>query len=355
MTNTLTLNGSTLTAEQVARVAREGWRVEIDRAAADQMAWSRAVVEAHLTDGEAHYGINTGFGSLSRKRVADADLAALQQNLVRSHAAGVGAPLGRDVVRGMMLLLAASLCRGKSGVRPAVVERLVGMLNAGQTPRVPEVGSVGASGDLAPLAHVALALIGEGEFLDGKGPQAGTFPLQAKEGLALINGTHLMAAQAALLVDDLGRLFDAAIVAAAMSIDACKGTDAFLDERVYAVRNQRGPAVVAARMRELLMGSQIVASHRENDPRVQDPYSLRCAPAVIGAAWDAVEYFKAATAAELGAVTTTRWYSRGQRMARQRSFPRGTFTGCQSRFPLTRSRSPSRTWRGFPNGERTTS
>jgi histidine ammonia-lyase len=312
---TVILDGSPLTFAQVESVARGGQRVALSPEAMARMAASRRVVEAHLSDGEAHYGINTGFGSLSRKRIPDGDLAALQRNLVRSHAAGVGAPLPRDVVRAVMLLLAASLARGCSGVRPGLAESLVRMLNADVVPVVPEVGSVGASGDLAPLAHIALVLIGEGEaYGPGRGdpvPAAGVLEaagltpaaLEAKEGLALINGTHLMAAQAALLCSDFDRLFGAALVATAMSIDGCRGTDAFLDPRVYHARNQPGPAVVAARLRALLAGSQIIPSHREDDPRVQDPYSLRCAPVVLGAAWDAAGYVKLVAGAELGAVT----------------------------------------------------
>jgi histidine ammonia-lyase len=297
----ITLDGSALTPGQVEAVAREGARVVLSPAAVAAMSASREVIGRHLADGEAHYGINTGFGGLSRERVGEADLATLQRNLVRSHAAGVGSPLGRDVVRGMTLLLAASLARGRSGVRPVVAERLVEMLNAGVTAVVPEVGSVGASGDLAPLAHVALALIGEGRTEGGRAVHP--LALEAKEGLALINGTHLMAARGALLVCDAERLFRAALVATAMSIDACLGTDAFLDERVYAARNQPGATAVAARLRELLAGSQIIPSHREHDPRVQDPYSLRCAPVVLGAAGDALGYVKLAVERELGAVT----------------------------------------------------
>jgi histidine ammonia-lyase len=211
----------------------------------------------------------------------------------------------------MMLLLAASLCRGMSGVRPVLAETLAAMLNTGVTPLVPSVGSVGASGDLAPLAHIAMVLIGEGHALcprnaGGQGLRgAGIEPLtlEAKEGLALINGTHLMAAQAALLCHDAEATFSAAVSAAAMSIDACRATDAFLDERVHAARSQPGQMLVAERLRGLLKGSTILPAHRENDPRVQDPYSLRCAPQVLGAAWDCLGYVKLAVEAELGAVT----------------------------------------------------
>lgn len=309
----LELNAGPLALDDVEAVARHGRPVAIGPAAVEKIAAARRIVEQSLSDGRAHYGINTGFGSLSRQRISPDALRDVQRNLVRSHAAGIGAPLPGDVVRGMMLLLAASLSRGHSGVRAAVVRALTGLLNSGVTPVVPSVGSVGASGDLAPLAHVALVLMGEGwavhegdvvpggEALRVAGLQPIT--LEAKEGLALINGTHLMAARGALLAADFGRLFEAAVAAAAMSLDACRATDAFLDERVHAARGQPGPSFVAERMRRLLEGSQIIPSHREDDPRVQDPYSLRCSPQVLGAAWDAAAWATRAIEAELGAVT----------------------------------------------------
>jgi len=279
------------------------------------MRRSRNVVEVAAASGEAHYGINTGFGSLARRRIETADVAELQRNLIRSHAAGVGEPLPREVVRGMMLLLSASLARGLSGVRPELVDVILAVLNAGITPAVPSVGSVGASGDLAPLAAIGLVLMGEGHVLDGDStgalPAAAalaaagirTISLEAKEGLAIINGTHLMAAQGALRCAAFTSLFDGAIIAAAMSMDAARATDACLDARLHAARRQPGQEMVAARLRDHLAGSQIVESHRENDPRVQDPYSLRCTPQVLGAAWDAYMYVRAAVERELGAVT----------------------------------------------------
>jgi histidine ammonia-lyase len=315
MTHELVLNGEPILPADLEGVARLGRPVRLGPEAAARMRASRRVVETRLSDGKAHYGINTGFGSLARQRVAPDDVRALQRNLVRSHASGVGTNLPTDIVRGMMLLLAASLARGCSGVRPVLAERLVDMLNAQITPAVPEVGSVGASGDLAPLAHLALVLIGEGQATVGDSGEvkhggeamraAGLEPLtlEAKEGLALINGTHLMACCGALLSRDFDRLFNAAVLATAMSIDACRGTDSFLDPRVYAARRQPGAAHVAATLRQALAGSQIIPSHREDDPRVQDPYSLRCAPVVLGAAWDAAVYVKQAAEAELGAVT----------------------------------------------------
>jgi len=313
MPGRLTLNAAPLSISDVVTVARQGRVVDLGEAAGARLTASRAIVEAATRDGQAHYGINTGFGSLSRQRVNEQDLRSLQKNLVRSHAAGIGEPLPEETVRAMLVLLAASLCRGHSGVRPVVAEQIVGMLNAGVTPVVPSVGSVGASGDLAPLAHAALVMIGEGEALvRGKAMSGGQalagaglrpLELEAKEGLALINGTHLMAAQGALLCHDFGRLFESALVATAMSIDGCRATDAFLDHRVYVARNQPGPAHAAAEISRLLEGSQIIPAHRVNDPRVQDPYSLRCAPTVLGAAWDAAGYVKLAIERELGAVT----------------------------------------------------
>lgn len=307
------LTGGPLTVADVVAVAREGRPVRLAGATRTRLADSRAALDALLAQGRTHYGINTGFGSLSRKRIPADELTALQRNLVRSHSAGVGAALPPDVVRAMMLLLAASLARGASGVRPLVVETLVAWLDAGLVPRVPETGSVGASGDLAPLAHLALALIGEGEVLvpGGAAPSAGALRaagltplvLEAKEGLALINGTHLMAAQGALLLAEWDQLLGAALAATAMSIDSYRATDRFLDARVYDLRRQPGPAWTAARLRDLLAGSEIIPSHRENDTRVQDAYSLRCAPTVLGACVDAMAYVRAQVEAELGAVT----------------------------------------------------
>lgn len=302
-------------------VVRGGAKLEIGAEAVALMEVSRGVVEACLKDGKPHYGINTGFGSLSRRRISDQDVAALQRNLIRSHSAGVGANLPAEVVCGMMVLLVASLCRGVSGVRPVVAQTVAAMINAGITPAVPETGSVGASGDLAPLAHCALACIGEGTVLTGTGSgtgsgtgtepagaalaRAGIAPLvlEAKEGLAMINGTHLMASQGALLFDDVTCLLNSAVAAASMSIDAARATDAFLDPRVYVHRIHRGPALVAWAMRDWLKGSEILPSHRVDDPRVQDPYSFRCAPAVLGAASDALLYFNGAIAQEIAAVT----------------------------------------------------
>ncbi len=316
MTTTLELSGAPgtpLTVEQVRAVARDGARVELGREARGAISASREALEGAMRGGAAIYGVNTGFGSLSRQRIPADRIREMQRNLIRSHASGVGGALPEDVVRGMMVILAASLARGRSGVRVETVEGVLAALNAGVTPVVPEVGSVGASGDLAPLAHVALALMGEGEaWWSGKRTAAAdalkeaglkALELDSKEGLALINGTHLMASQGALLLADWDRVWEGALAACAMSMDAARATDAFLDARVYEVRAQPGPVLVAARLRELLAGSQILPAHAEDDPRVQDPYSFRCAPMVLGAAWDAMEHVRGCVERELGAVT----------------------------------------------------
>ena len=308
----LVLDGAALTVDQVRAVAA-GRRVRLGDAARAQVAEARAAVERVAAGDRAVYGVNTGFGSLAQVRVAAGDLATLQRNIVVSHASGVGDPLPEPVVRGMMLLLAASLSRGRSGVRTVVIERLLDLLNHGLVPVVPERGSVGASGDLAPLAHACLPLIGEGEvFVRGTRQPAAqalaaaglqTVALEAKEGLALLNGTHLMAARGALAFAALEPLLEAAIGATALAIDACLASDAPLDARIHAARRQPGQIVVAERVLAMLQGSQIRASHATGDPRVQDPYALRCAPQVLGAAMDQLRAQRCVIEHELGAVT----------------------------------------------------
>ncbi|BCS33955.1 histidine ammonia-lyase [Luteitalea sp. TBR-22] len=308
MTDVL-LDGSPLTPAQVEAVAHGRAAVTLAPAARTRLVASRVALERLLDDGEAHYGVNTGFGSLARTRIATDRLRDLQRNLVRSHAAGTGDRLPTPTVRATMLLLAASLARGASGVRPELVEQLLGCLAHRITPIVPSIGSVGASGDLAPLAAIARVVIGEGEVEGGPAAEAlaraGLAPLvlEAKEGLALINGTHLMAAEAALLLEEWDALWPAAVGACAMAIDAVRATDAFLDRRVHALRGQPGQEAVAAHLRDWLRGTEIVESHRLDDSRVQDPYSYRCAPVVLGAALDAIAYVRAAVERELGAVT----------------------------------------------------
>ena len=309
----LILDGSDLTPDQIERVATGEARVRLGADAREAVARNRAALERALADPTPRYGVNTGFGALARQRILPEDLEQLQRNLIRSHAAGAGEPLHARIVRAMLTVLAASLARARSGVRPELIDRLAGVLNAGLAPVVPESGSVGASGDLAPLAHAALTLMGEGELWDNGRRRPATEALRdagldpvtpgAKEGLALINGTHLMAGRMALIVRELERVRRAALIACAISIDAARATHAFLDERVYAARRQPGPRRVAERLRALLSGSGIVRSHADDDPRVQDPYSFRCAPMIMGPAFDAIDAASDRLADELAAVT----------------------------------------------------
>ena len=300
------------TLEQLEAVARGAGPAPLDGADRERIAGGRAVVESALESGTAVYGVTTGFGRLENVRIAASDAAQLQINLVRSHAVGSGPPLPDEVVRGMLLLLASSLRRGHSGVRAELVELVLALLERGVTPVIPSKGSVGSSGDLAPLAHLGLVLIGEGEATVGGDvlagrealARAGLAPveLSAKEGLAIINGTHLMAAAGGLAVRDAQRLLDAAVVAVALSLEAFKGSTVPFDGRLHELRGQPGPASVAARLRGLLEGSPVVASHADCG-RVQDPYTLRCAPQVLGAVGDALQYVAGAIERELGAVT----------------------------------------------------
>lgn len=308
------IDGSPLTCAQVVGVARHAHQVALSAEARRHIEASREIVDGVVAREEVVYGVNTGFGSMSRVRIPPEQVRQVQRNLIRSHAAGIGEALPGEIVRATMLIMAASLSRGHSGVRPVVVETLIAMLNAGVTPRVPSRGSVGASGDLAPLSHIAHVLIGEGLVNGPEGEpipgrevlaKAGIEPvvLDAKEGLALINGTHLMTAMGALMVADAHRLLDAAIGAAALSIDACRATDAFLDVRVHEIRRQNGQKHVAELIQKALAGSTILPSHKTNDPRVQDPYSLRCTPQVLGAASDLLDYVTDIVERELGAVS----------------------------------------------------
>ncbi len=301
-----------LTLEQLEAVACGAPPRPLDDDDRARIAAARGVVEDALASGRTVYGVNTGFGDLVTVSIAPADAAQLQLNLLRSHAVGSGEPLDEPTVRAMLLLLASSLRRGRSGVRAEVVELLLALLENGVTPVVPSRGSVGSSGDLAPLAHLALVLIGEGEATyagercsGGEAlSRAGLTPVElaAKEGLALINGTHLMAAAGGLAVRAARRVLDAAIVAVALSLEAFKGSTVPFDPRLQELRPQPGQARVAARLRELLDGSPVVASHADCG-RVQDPYTLRCAPQVLGAVSDALDYVTGVLERELEAVT----------------------------------------------------
>jgi histidine ammonia-lyase len=294
----------------VIAVAREDVPVALTTEAMEAMERSAAVVATLAASEEPAYGISTGFGSLALVRIPPEERGPLQRALVRSHAAGIGPPVEREVVRAMIVLRARTLAMGWSGTRPVVAERLVAMLNAGLTPVVPEHGSLGASGDLAPLAHCALALTGEGEVdcPDGvRRPAAealtasGIEPLEliAKEGLALINGTDGMLGMLVLAIEDLGALLRAADVTAAMSVEALLGTDRAFAADLLALRPHPGQDASAANLRALLADSDIVASHRYGDPRVQDAYSLRCAPQVAGAARDTLDHARTVAEREL--------------------------------------------------------
>jgi histidine ammonia-lyase len=301
---------STLAALET--VARGATPPELDATERARIERGRATVERLVASDEAVYGLTTGFGSLASVRIDPSDARALQRNLIRSHAVGSGEPLPRDTVRGMLFLLSKSLRRGHSGVRVELVELLRSLLERDVVPVIPSKGSVGSSGDLAPLAHLALVLIGEGEaFFEGHrmpGADAlrhgGLEPVELaeKEGLALINGTHLMAAAGGLAIIEARRVLEVAIVASALSLEAFMGSTAPFDDRIHALRPQRGQRRVATRLRALLAGSSIVESHADCG-RVQDPYTLRCIPQVLGAVSDALDYVSTTLELELTAVT----------------------------------------------------
>jgi histidine ammonia-lyase len=293
-------------------VARGGARVALSDAARGRLDDARALVERMVADGDPVYGVNTGFGKFQSVRIPTDKLRALQRNLVLSHAIGVGPPFPTEVVRGMLLLRAQSLALGASGVRALLVERLLALLNGRVHPVVPSQGSVGASGDLAPLAHLALALIGEGEVEHGGAlrpaadalAEVGISPLEleAKEGLALVNGTQAMASLLALVLVDAAVLVTAADVAAAMTVEALKGSHRPFDEAVTRLRPHPGAIEVAGNLRSLLRDSAIAASHADCD-KVQDAYSLRAAPQVHGAVRDALRYANAVLEVEFASVT----------------------------------------------------
>jgi len=307
------LDGQKLSLAEVSAVARAEERIALASKARQRIEQSSLVVERIIAENRTVYGINTGFGKLSDIRIDPSQIRELQTNLVRSHSCGLGNPLSIEEARAMLLLRANVLALGYSGCRAIVVETLVEMLNRGVTPVIPEKGSVGASGDLAPLAHLALTTIGEGEaFYEGDRmpsadalKRAGIEPLQleAKEGLALLNGTQAMAAVGGLALHRAARLTRLADVAGAMSLEALKGTPVAFDERIHAARPHRGQTEVAAHLRELLRDSEIRESHMENDPRVQDAYSLRCMPQVHGAVRDALAHVCDIIETETGSAT----------------------------------------------------
>jgi len=309
------LLGRSISLAELEQVARGGRPVALCPEARERVLASRRAIDAIAAAGDrapAVYGVNTGFGALAERRIHEGDVRALQKNLVRSHACGVGPDLGEPEVRAMMVLRAQVVALGHSGVRAEVVDALLSMLNRGVIPRIPSQGSVGASGDLAPLAHLALALIGEGEaaYRGERMPagealaRAGLAPvtLAAKEGLALINGTQYMTALGALALRDLARLATTADVAGALSLEALKGSKRPFDDRLMRVRPHPGQAVCAANLRALLTESEIMESH-VHCGKVQDPYSLRCMPQVHGATRDALSWAASVLAREVDSVT----------------------------------------------------
>jgi histidine ammonia-lyase len=307
------LDGHHLTLKQLGEIAHAEVKCALTPDARKAAERARRTVEEALERGETHYGINTGFGDLANVRIPPEQTRTLQRRLLLSHAAGTGPRLPAPTVRAMLALRANTLSRGHSGARPGVMDLLLELLNAGILPVVPSRGSVGASGDLAPLAHLALPLIGEGIVITPNGEQsagealaaAGLEPLvlEAKEGLALINGTQAMTAVLALAVLEAQRLACVADLVAALSTDALRGTDTAFDARIHAVRSHPGQGTSAANLWHLLQGSGIRESHRRNDIRIQDPYCVRCAPQVHGAVRDVIADTAAKVEREMNSVT----------------------------------------------------
>jgi len=312
---TIAINGNDLTFEQFNAVSMRGETLSPSPAAAERMKASRAVVDRVVASGATAYGINTGFGKLASVRISPEQVKQLQVNLVRSHASGVGAPLSETETRAMMLLRANALAKGLSGVRPVIIETLCRMLNEKVHPVIPSQGSVGASGDLAPLAHLAHVVIGEGhaiyrgEKLSGGEAmkRAGIAPvtLEAKEGLSLLNGTQGMLALLSLALFEADKLVDTADVAASLSLDALRGSPEAFDARIARARPYAGAEKTALNLAHLNEGSEIRESHRaaEKDARVQDAYSLRCTPQVHGAVRDSLAQAREIAAVELNSAT----------------------------------------------------
>jgi histidine ammonia-lyase len=309
----IALDGNTLTLVQLAEIARGHAEARLDDAARERVIASRAVIERIIAADRTVYGVNTGFGKLADVRISPDHIRELQLNLLRSHSCGVGEPLGQAETRAMTALRANVLAKGFSGVRPVVIETLIGMLNRGVHPVIPARGSVGASGDLAPLAHLAMVAIGEGEAIfqnermsGGEAlRRAGIAPLEleAKEGVALINGTQAMCAVGALALLDAEKLAVTADVAGAMTLEALRGTPAAFRSPIHAARPHRGQQAVAKHLLSLLAESEIRESHRFNDPRVQDAYTLRCIPQVHGAARDTLSELRRVLEIEINSAT----------------------------------------------------
>ena len=313
MTLPIVIDGHSLTIADVCRVARDRAPVTLTDAVRDRVRRIRGIVDAIVAENRVVYGVTTGFGKMSEIAIPPARQAELQLNLIRSHVVGVGPLLPESEVRAMMLLRANVLAKGHTGLRLEVLELLIAMLNAGLYPSVPEQGSVGASGDLAPLAHLAITLVGEGELNQGseRGPatamlkRVGLSPvvLQPKEGVGLINGTQAHTAIASVCLSDALTLWETAQVAGAASLEALRGTPVAFDPRIHQARGQVGQIEAAAHLLRLLASSEIRESHRLNDPRVQDAYALRCMPQVHGPVWDALQHAQTVIAREINAAT----------------------------------------------------
>jgi histidine ammonia-lyase len=309
----VTINGFDLTLDDVERVAQGRASAVLDDAARKRMAASREVVQELVSSGEVVYGVTTGFGSLASQRIDASDAATLQENLLVSHAVGIGPNHGRHVTRAMLLLRANALARGNSGCRPEVVDRLLDFLRVGIHPLVPEQGSVGASGDLAPLAHLALPLIGRGWAEVGGARLSGAdalaahglkpLTLEPKEGLALLNGTQQMTAIGVLVLLHAERLIDTASVVAAMTTEATLGTNVAFSEAYHNARPHPGQMRIAAQMRHLLRESQVMHSHHDDSHKVQDPYSIRCIPQVHGAVADTLAHTRRVLEVEVNSAT----------------------------------------------------
>ncbi|MFE7610776.1 histidine ammonia-lyase [Streptomyces celluloflavus] len=310
--HTVVLGTSGTTAQDVIAVARGAARIELSQEALAAVAASRAFIDDLAAKPDPVYGVSTGFGALAVRHISPELRAQLQRNIVRSHAAGMGPRVEREVVRALMFLRLKTLASGRTGVRPLVVETMAALLNAGITPVVHEYGSLGCSGDLAPLSHCALTLLGEG---DAEGPDGVVRPagellaahgiapveLREKEGLALLNGTDGMLGMLVMACADLARLFTSADITAALSLEALLGTDSVLAPELHAIRPHPGQATAAANMLKVLAGSGFTGHHQDDAPRVQDAYSIRCAPQVAGAGRDTLDHARLVADRELAA------------------------------------------------------
>ena len=309
--------GDNLLINDFSLIAEGKRKVVLSDKSKKKVLKTRQELELLLKQGKTMYGINTGFGELASARISGSNLKKLQVNLIRSHSCGVGEPLSEKEARGLMFIRANELARAHSGVRPVVIEILIQFINKGLVPHIPRKGSVGASGDLAPSAHMALCLIGEGKARIANSKKSQWLPtskilkklnikpieLCEKEGLALINGTQGMQAVGGIALYDALKLFEAAIMTGAMTVEALKGTDDAFDERIHYLKAHRGQLFVASKLKKLLSNSAIRTSHKIDDSRVQDPYSLRCMPQVLGAVRDSLEYAFNVVETELASVT----------------------------------------------------